>query len=100
MHNLTCCAVLGSMVGFLGNSAVNNTGVNLQAMGNIPAGALLGAAPVGSLVSSLSSVPALAGLPGGGFQIPILTSPSIETIGVPSECLLLRNMFDPENEVA
>ncbi|XP_027189516.1 uncharacterized protein [Cicer arietinum] len=98
MQKLDRSGTASSMVGFLGNSAVNNTGVNLQATGNIPAGALLGAAPVGSLVSSLSSVPALAGLPGGGFQIPILTSPSIETIGVPSECLLLRNMFDPENE--
>jgi hypothetical protein len=62
------------MIGLLGNSAVNSTGLNLQATGNIPATALLGAAPVGSL--------------------------SIDTIGVPSECLLLKNMFDPENEVA
>lgn len=68
----------GSMAGFLGSSVVNNTCLNLHATGNIP--------PV-------------AGLPGGGLQIPMLTSPSIDTIGVPSECLLLKNMFDPENEV-
>jgi hypothetical protein len=84
-----------SMIGLLGNSAVNSTGLNLQATGNIPATTLLGAAPVGSL-----SIPVLAGLPSGGLQIPMPTSPSIDTIGVPSECLLLKNMFDPENEVA
>jgi RNA-binding protein 39 len=83
------------MIGLLGNSAINNTGLNLQATGNIPAAALLGAAPVGSL-----SIPVLGGLPSGGLQIPMPTSPSIDTIGVPSECLLLKNMFDPENEVA
>lgn len=58
-------SVVGLIVGFLGNPVVNNTGLNLQATGNIP----------------------------------VLTSPSIDTIGVPSECLLLKNMFDPENEV-
>lgn len=88
------------MVGTLGNSVVNNTGLNLPAMGNIPAAALLGATPVDSLVSPLSSVPAIAGLPGGGLQIPTPAIPSIDTIGVPSECLLLRNMFDPKDEVA
>lgn len=74
------------MVGLLGNSVVNNTGLNLQAMGNIPAVALIPAPGVG--------------MPGGGLQIPMLTSPTIDTIGTPSECLLLKNMFDPEDEVA
>lgn len=78
MYNITFYAFFGSMAGFLGSSVVNNTGLNLHATGNIP--------PV-------------AGLPGGGLQIPMLTSPSIDTIGVPSECLLLKNMFDPGNEV-
>ncbi|XP_045808539.1 RNA-binding protein 39 [Trifolium pratense] len=84
MQKLDRSSNASSMIGLLGNSAVNNTGLNLQATGNIPEAALLGAAP-------------LAGHPGGGLQIP-MTSPSIDTIGVPSECLLLKNMFDPENE--
>ncbi|CAL5210160.1 unnamed protein product [Lathyrus oleraceus] len=77
MQRLDRSGTASSMAGFLGSSVVNNTGLNLHATGNIP--------PV-------------AGLPGGGLQIPMLTSPSIDTIGVPSECLLLKNMFDPENE--
>ncbi|WJX21537.1 hypothetical protein P8452_10959 [Trifolium repens] len=93
MQKLDRSGNASSMIGLLGNSAVNSTGLNLQATGNIPATALLGAAPVGSL-----SIPVLAGLPSGGLQIPMPTSPSIDTIGVPSECLLLKNMFDPENE--
>jgi len=69
------------MVGSLGNSVVNNTGLNLPATGNI-----LAAAPVGELA-------------GGGLQIPTATIPSIDTIGVASECLMLKNMFDPKDEV-
>ncbi|XP_058775020.1 uncharacterized protein LOC131649271 isoform X1 [Vicia villosa] len=64
MQRLDRSGIASSIVGFLGNPVVNNTGLNLQATGNIP----------------------------------VLTSPSIDTIGVPSECLLLKNMFDPENE--
>ncbi|XP_076937892.1 uncharacterized protein LOC143605786 isoform X2 [Bidens hawaiensis] len=40
-----------------------------------------------------SGVPAIASMP-----VPPVTVPSIESIGVPSECLLLNNMFDPELE--
>ncbi|CAI0407979.1 unnamed protein product [Linum tenue] len=38
------------------------------------------------------------GLPGAGLQIPGAGIPTIDTIGVPSECLLLKNMFDPQSE--
>lgn len=34
-----------------------------------------------------------------GFPMPAITVPAIDTIGVPSECLLLKNMFDPSLEV-
>lgn len=84
------------MTGSLGNSVANNTGLNL------PAAALVGAVPAGSpLVSPLASVPSVAGLPGGGPQLSMATAPipTIDTIGVPSECLLLKNMFDPKDEV-
>lgn len=94
---LTSYAVVDSITGSIGgNSVANNTGLNL------PAAALLGAGPVDSpLVSPLASVPSVAGLPGGGLQFPTATAaiPTIDTIGVPSECLLLKNMFDPKEEV-
>ncbi|KAK7390813.1 hypothetical protein VNO78_18900 [Psophocarpus tetragonolobus] len=93
MQKLDRSGTASSMAGSLGNSVVNNTGLNIPATGNIPA-----AVSVGSLVSPHSSVPAVAGLAGGGLQIPTATIPSIDTIGVPSECLLLKNMFDPKDE--
>ncbi|QCE08710.1 RNA-binding protein 39 [Vigna unguiculata] len=90
MQKLDRSGTASSMVGSLGNSVVNNTGLNLPATGNI-----LGAVPAGS---PLSSIPAVSGLAGGGLQIPMATIPTIDTIGVPSECLMLKNMFDPEDE--
>ena len=33
------------------------------------------------------------------FSMPALTVPPVDTIGTPSECLLLKNMFDPNSEV-
>ncbi|KAG5128630.1 hypothetical protein JHK82_029465 [Glycine max] len=80
MQKLDRSGTASSMVGSIGNSGVNNTGLNLPATGNI-----LAAAPVG-------------GLAGGGLQIPTATIPSIDPIGVPSECLMLKNMFDPKDE--
>ncbi|KAH1035513.1 hypothetical protein GYH30_055476 [Glycine max] len=81
MQKLDRSGTASSMVGSLGNSVVNNTGLNLPATGNI-----LAAAPVGELA-------------GGGLQIPTATIPSIDTIGVASECLMLKNMFDPIDEI-
>ncbi|KAL8228351.1 hypothetical protein R6Q57_015935 [Mikania cordata] len=40
-----------------------------------------------------TGVPAIASMP-----VPPIVVPSVESIGVPSECLLLNNMFDPELE--
>ncbi|KAL3613936.1 hypothetical protein CASFOL_042010 [Castilleja foliolosa] len=40
-------------------------------------------------------VPAFPGLTAGGLSMP---APPIESVGVPSECLLLKNMFDPNDE--
>ncbi|KAM5562591.1 hypothetical protein ABKV19_017681 [Rosa sericea] len=63
----------------------------------LPAAPILGAAPgVSSLGTPMASVPGLAGLGVPGLQIPTATVPSVDTIGVPSECLLLTNMFDPK----
>ncbi|KAJ7967135.1 RNA-binding protein 39 [Quillaja saponaria] len=93
MQKLDRSGTASSITGSLGIPAANSTGLH------VPAGPILGAAPV---VSPLASVPALAALPGGGLQLPTAaaaaTVPSIDTIGVPSECLLLKNMFDPNDE--
>lgn len=62
---------------------------------------IIGAAPVvPSLFSPTiqASVPTVSGLP-GGLQLPNNCIPTINTIGIPSECLLLKNMFDPNLEV-
>jgi RNA-binding protein 39 len=50
------------------------------------------------VVAPVASFPALAGL-GAGLQVPTVAVPTIDTIGVPSECLLLKDMFDPNVEV-
>lgn len=46
------------------------------------------------LAAPIAPIPAL-----GGLQVASVTVPSIDTIGVQSECLLLKNMFDPAAEV-
>ncbi|CAB4321216.1 unnamed protein product [Prunus armeniaca] len=86
----------GSGSGIAG-PAVNSTGVSLPM--ELPTAPLLGAAPVVSpLVPPITAVPGIAGLGVAGLQIPTATLPSMDTIGVPSECLLLKNMFDPAVE--
>ncbi|KAK7270172.1 hypothetical protein RIF29_23123 [Crotalaria pallida] len=93
MQKLDRSGTASSMVGSIGSS--------VPATGNIAAATLLGAVPAGSaLVSPLPSVPAATGFPGGGLQYPTAaaTIPSVDTIGVPSECLWLKNMFDPNDE--
>ncbi|XP_034228747.1 RNA-binding protein 39 isoform X2 [Prunus dulcis] len=85
------------IAGPLGTPAVNSTGVSLPMA--LPTAPLLGAAPVVSpLVPPITAVPGIAGLGVAGLQIPTAILPSIDTIGVPSECLLLKNMFDPAVE--
>ncbi|KAM0949823.1 putative RNA recognition motif domain, splicing factor, RBM39, splicing factor RBM39, linker [Dioscorea sansibarensis] len=61
-----------------------------------PAASVLGMPPV---VAPLLPPPApsILGLPDLSLQIPP-PAPTIDTAGVPSECLLLKNMFDPTIE--
>ncbi|PWA59771.1 splicing factor, CC1-like protein [Artemisia annua] len=40
----------------------------------------------------------LPAMTGAALAVPPVTVPSAESVGVPSECLLLNNMFDPELE--
>ncbi len=76
-----------------GSPVVSSTGLTLPTP-------ILGAAPAVSPIGApLASVPALAGLGGSGLQIPTATLSTVDTIGVPSECLSLKDMFDPKVEV-
>ncbi|KAL5561236.1 hypothetical protein UlMin_030983 [Ulmus minor] len=93
MQKLDRSGTASSITGALGTPAVSGTGLAL------PTAPILGATSVvPSLVSPLASLPALAGLGGVGLQAPAVAVPSLDTIGVPSECLLLKNMFDPASE--
>ncbi|KAM1031318.1 hypothetical protein FF1_035075 [Malus domestica] len=93
MQKLDRSGTAPSIAGTLGTPAVNSAGVSL------PMAPILGAAPVvSSLVPPIASIPGFAGLGVAGLQIPTATLPSVDTIGVPSECLLLKNMFDPTAE--
>ncbi|XP_068319833.1 uncharacterized protein [Pyrus communis] len=93
MQKLDRSGTAPSIAGPLGTPAVNSAGVSL------PMAPILGAAPVvSSLVPPIASIPGFAGLGVAGLQIPAATLPSVDTIGVPSECLLLKNMFDPTAE--
>ncbi|KAM1006868.1 hypothetical protein COP2_003659 [Malus domestica] len=93
MQKLDRSGTASSITGPLGTTAVNNAGVSL------PMAPILGAAPgISSLVPPITSVPGFAGLGIAGLQIPTATLPSVDTVGVPSECLLLKNMFDPTAE--
>ncbi|XP_021285892.1 RNA-binding protein 39 isoform X1 [Herrania umbratica] len=86
----TASSITGS-VGIAGNS----TGLTATTA------TILGAAPaVPSLVPPTlqAHVRTISGLPGVGLQLPTNGIPTIDTIGTPSECLLLKNMFDPDLE--
>ncbi|KAG6653535.1 RNA-binding protein 39-like isoform X2 [Carya illinoinensis] len=92
MQKLDRSGTASGISGSVGTPAVNGTGLTL------PMAPVLGAAPVVSPgVAPLPSIPALAGL-GVGLQGPTVTVPTVDTIGVPSECLLLKDMFDPKIE--
>ncbi|XP_077219556.1 uncharacterized protein LOC143853717 isoform X2 [Tasmannia lanceolata] len=83
-----------SMAGSVGAPVINGAALTL------PVAPALGVSPaVAPLISPLgqASIPALAGLPGTGLPVVPLVPP-VDTIGVPSECLLLKNMFDPQIE--
>ncbi|KAL3597516.1 hypothetical protein D5086_009153 [Populus alba] len=67
----------------------------------LPTAPILGATPVVSpAVAPLlsGSVPAIPGLPVPGLQLPATAIPTMDIIGVPSDCLFLKNMFDPKTE--
>ncbi|KAG1361003.1 RNA-binding protein 39 [Cocos nucifera] len=63
----------------------------------VPTASVLGAPP---LVAPLlqPTLPAVLGLPGSALPVASTAPQPAETVGVPSECLLLKNMFDPNVE--
>ncbi|KAJ0076705.1 hypothetical protein Patl1_36004 [Pistacia atlantica] len=84
-----------AITGSLGTSVINSTGLTL------PVAPALGVSPaVSSLVPALlqGSAPTLPGQLVTNLPVPTAGIPTIDTIGVPSECVLLKNMFDPKNE--
>ncbi|XP_021903643.1 RNA-binding protein 39 isoform X2 [Carica papaya] len=95
MRKLDRSGTASSITSSLNTPAVNSTSL----VG--PTAPILGAAPgVPPLVAPLvqGSFPSVPVLPGTGLQLPGATIPSVEPIGIPSECLLLKNMFDPNVE--
>ncbi|XWS55117.1 hypothetical protein CRYUN_Cryun10bG0147500 [Craigia yunnanensis] len=93
MAKLDRSGTASSITGSVG-MPVNSTGL---AASTVP---IIGAAPVvPSLVPPTiqASVPTISGLP-GGLHLPTSGIPTVDTIGIPSECLLLKNMFDPNLE--
>ncbi|KAL3514980.1 hypothetical protein ACH5RR_021882 [Cinchona calisaya] len=95
MQKLDRTRTTSSGSGSPGSQVVNNPDTSVAAAPN------LGAAPgISPFVIPFGQipVPALAGFSAAGLSLPALTVPSINTIGIPCECLLLKNMFDPKLE--
>ncbi|KAL3592200.1 hypothetical protein D5086_010840 [Populus alba] len=78
MQKLDRTGIATSIAGSLGVPLLNGSASNQQAI-SLP---IIGQTAIGS-----ATLPA-----------PVLSSPAYEPIGQPSECLLLKNMFDPATE--
>ncbi|OMO92736.1 hypothetical protein COLO4_17365 [Corchorus olitorius] len=89
MAKLDRTGIASSITGSVGMPA-NSSGLTASTA------TILGTVP--SLVPPTIQASVPSGLPGAGLQLPTNDVPTIDTIGVPSECLLLKNMFDPERE--
>ncbi|GMH13520.1 hypothetical protein Nepgr_015361 [Nepenthes gracilis] len=96
MQKLDRSGTATSIAGTLGTPVISSS---VLAAPPVP---ILGApAGVSSLVAPLMQAPVstLGGLPVAGLSVPPpINISSVHTVGVPSECLLLKNMFDPKLE--
>lgn len=57
-----------------------------------------GVSTISPMAAPLVPFPAVAGLAGAGIFPAVNIPAALDPIGVPSECLLLKNMFDPSTE--
>ncbi|XP_010920083.1 uncharacterized protein [Elaeis guineensis] len=91
MQKLDRTGTATSVAGALVAPAANSTAPTL------PTASVLG---VPQMVAPLlqPTVPALAGLPASSLAVASTTTQPVETVGIPSECLLLKNLFDPNVE--
>ncbi|KAJ9189536.1 hypothetical protein P3X46_000817 [Hevea brasiliensis] len=91
MQKLDRSGTASSITGSLGTPAIST-------VHTVPTAPILGAAPVVSpvvapLMSGSVGLPGLTGTPVAAAPIP-----AVDTISIPSECILLKNMFDPKSE--
>ncbi|GAB2209278.1 hypothetical protein Droror1_Dr00026488, partial [Drosera rotundifolia] len=93
MQKLDRTGTASSIAGSLGTHVINYS--LLAPTSVVP---ILGA--LSSLVSpyTQATVAGPGGLLVSGHSVLAVSVPSVDTIGVPSECLLLKNMFDPNLE--
>ncbi|XP_068646809.1 uncharacterized protein [Aristolochia californica] len=93
MQKLDRSGTATSIAGSLGNPVVNGTSLP-------PVAPALGVSPaIASLAPILgqASVPPL-GVPGSVLSVGSLAAPPVSAVMIPTECLLLTNMFDPKIE--
>ncbi|XP_024989741.1 RNA-binding protein 39-like isoform X2 [Cynara cardunculus var. scolymus] len=76
---------------------LDRSGTTTSVVGSLPTAPILGGVP-GVVPLQQAPFSALSTIPGAALSVPPVTIPSAESVGVPSECLLLKNMFDPELE--
>ncbi|KAF9618517.1 hypothetical protein IFM89_001918 [Coptis chinensis] len=94
MQKLDRSGVVSSITGSMVTPVLNGSGLPL-ATATVP-----GMPSTIPIVPQLgqTTLPTLTGLPGSSFGVPTVTATSIDPIGIPSECLLLKDMFDPSIE--
>ncbi|GBG88761.1 hypothetical protein CBR_g48379 [Chara braunii] len=68
-----------------------------------PGSGILGAGVPGANAPITAAIPTptpfpIAPAPFAGLQLPVGLGPTVEPVGLPSEYLLLKNMFEPKNE--
>ncbi|XP_039001790.1 RNA-binding protein 39-like [Hibiscus syriacus] len=95
MAKLDRSGTASSITGSVGIPVNNITGLTASTAPIIGVAPLLPSLVPPTIQASTSTI---SGLP-GGLQLPTNGIPTIDTIGSPSECLLLKNMFDPTLEM-
>eukprot|EP01018_Ginkgo_biloba_P018999 Gb_11513 [translate_table: standard] len=74
----------------LANPALNLPGSTVPGISSVVAPLV---PPVGQ-----TTMPGYMGLHSSAVAAPAIAAPALDSIGVPSDCVLLKNMFDPNNE--